>query len=108
LGPFGTTDIRPSCASIIERQIDNPISIPPDFVVKGGLNIRLRSCGLIPPPVSATDTITSLFSAAELPTAHAVASMRHEYELLRDLDLAGIVQVLELAHTNEGLTLSRR
>jgi serine/threonine protein kinase len=44
-------------------------------------------------------------AAAELPAAHAVVSIRHEHELLRDLDLPGIVRVLGLAHTNEGLAL---
>ena len=44
-------------------------------------------------------------AAAEVSSAHAVASMRHEYELLRELDLSGIVKVLGLTHTNEGLAL---
>jgi len=50
--------MRPSCASIIERQIDRPIPIPSDFVVKSGLNIRSMFCEPIPVPVSATDTFT--------------------------------------------------
>lgn len=57
-GLFGATHNRPSWASMIERQIDRPIPIPPDFVVNSGLNIRSKSCEPIPVPVSATDTIT--------------------------------------------------
>ena len=37
---------------MIERQIDRPIPIPPDFVVNSGLNIRSSSCEPIPVPVS--------------------------------------------------------
>src|ERR1700724_2541786 len=50
--------MRPSCASIIERQIDRPIPIPSDFLVNSGSNIRSMSCEPIPVPVSATDTFT--------------------------------------------------
>ena len=49
---------RPSCASMMDRQIASPIPIPSDLVVKSGANIRSRSCALIPEPVSATDTVT--------------------------------------------------
>ena len=57
-GLFGATHNRPPWASMIERQIDRPIPIPPDFVVNNGLNIRSISCEPIPVPVSATDTMT--------------------------------------------------
>src|SRR5258705_11366488 len=57
-GVFGETHNRPSWASMIARQIDNPIPIPSDLVVKSGLNIRSISCGLTPVPVSETETIT--------------------------------------------------
>ena len=33
---------------MIARQIDRPIPMPSDLVVKSGLNIRSMSCGLIP------------------------------------------------------------
>jgi predicted ATPase/signal transduction histidine kinase len=44
-------------------------------------------------------------TAAEMPSPDAVVSMRHEYELLRDLRLPGVVRVLGLVHSNEGLAL---
>ena len=44
-------------------------------------------------------------AAAELPSPQATMSIRHEYELLRDLELPGVVRVLGLAHTNEGMAL---
>ena len=65
-GLFGATHTRPSCASIIERQIDRPIPIPPDFVVKNGSNIRSMLCEPIPVPVSATD-----FGRRHIPSAVA-------------------------------------
>jgi hypothetical protein len=46
---------------MIERQIDRPIPVPPDFVVKSGLNMRSISCEPIPFPVSATDIIPNIF-----------------------------------------------
>jgi hypothetical protein len=49
---------RPSWASMMERQIDRPMPMPPDFVVKSGLNMRPTSCEPIPFPVSATDIMT--------------------------------------------------
>ena len=57
-GMFGDTDKRPSWASMIARQIDSPIPMPSDLVVKSGLKIRSRCCGLIPVPMSATDIVT--------------------------------------------------
>ena len=56
-GVLGTTHNRPSWASMIERQIDSPIPMPPDFVVNSGLNTRSISCELIPVPVSATEIL---------------------------------------------------
>jgi hypothetical protein len=35
---FGVAHSRPPCASTMERQIDNPIPMPADFVVKKALN----------------------------------------------------------------------
>src|SRR6202023_2048083 len=58
-GLFGAAPNRPSWASMIERQIDSPIPMPPDLVVNSGLNICSSSCEPIPVPVSATDTIPS-------------------------------------------------
>ena len=58
LGVFGANHSRPSWASMIARQIDRPIPIPSDLVVKSGLNIRSMSCELIPVPVSSTDIMT--------------------------------------------------
>jgi hypothetical protein len=40
--------------------------------------------------------------------AHAVATMRHEYELLHQLDLPGVVKVLQLVQTSGGLALLMR
>ena len=37
-GRFGANHSRPSCASMIARQIDSPIPIPSGLVVKSGLN----------------------------------------------------------------------
>ena len=42
---------------------------------------------------------------AELPAAHAVASLRHEYELLRALDAPGVVKVFALPQTSSGVAL---
>ncbi|MCP3167833.1 AAA family ATPase [Myxococcus qinghaiensis] len=44
-------------------------------------------------------------TAAEIPAADAIASLQHEYELLRAVDLPGVVKVLELARTRDGLAL---
>src|SRR5277367_3098312 len=33
-GSWGAAQIRPPCNSMIERQIDSPIPMPPDLVVK--------------------------------------------------------------------------
>jgi hypothetical protein len=46
-------------------------------------------------------------TAGEHPAAHAVASLRHEYELLRELDVPGVVTVLGLTHLDDGLALLR-
>ena len=42
---------------------------------------------------------------ADPPAADAIVSLRHEHELLRDCDLPGVVKVLALARTGEGLAL---
>ena len=55
---FGDTHNRPSWASMIARQIDRPIPMPSDLVVKSGLKIRSICCVLIPAPLSATDIMT--------------------------------------------------
>lgn len=44
-------------------------------------------------------------TATRAPKADAIASLRHEYELLRERDLPGTVKVLELARAGEGLAL---
>ncbi|MGQ0508311.1 MAG: sensor histidine kinase [Myxococcaceae bacterium] len=44
-------------------------------------------------------------TAAEMPAAVAIASLQHEYELLRAVDMSGVVKVLELARTAAGLAL---
>src|SRR5260370_767526 len=46
---------RPPCASMIERQIDNPSPNPRDFVVTNGLNSRSSMSALIPLPRSAIE-----------------------------------------------------
>ncbi|MFY1826629.1 AAA family ATPase [Myxococcus fulvus] len=45
-------------------------------------------------------------TAAQLPAADAIASLQHEYELLRAIALPGVVKVLELARTGAGLALA--
>ena len=45
-------------------------------------------------------------SAAELTSESAAASVRHEFELLRDITLPGIVRVLGLVDTGSGLALA--
>lgn len=57
-GVLGKTDSMPSWASMIDRQIDSPIPMPPDLVVKSGLNTRGASSGPMPLPVSAIEIIT--------------------------------------------------
>jgi serine/threonine protein kinase len=44
-------------------------------------------------------------SSAELPKEGAVASLRHEYELLRELNLPGIIRVLGVAPVGNGVAL---
>jgi hypothetical protein len=44
-------------------------------------------------------------TAASLPTAHAVASMRHEFEILSHLDIAGTVRAIMMGATSDGLSL---
>src|SRR5215210_9006194 len=56
-GALGTTDNMPPWASMIDRQIERPIPIPPDFVVNRGLNTRWASSALMPVPVSAIEII---------------------------------------------------
>jgi hypothetical protein len=51
---------------MIDRQIDNPIPMPFDFVVKNDSKMRSISLGFIPVPESAIDTRT-------LPGASSVA-----------------------------------
>src|SRR5215216_5851782 len=52
---------------MIARQIDRPIPMPSDLVVKSGLKIRSRCCGLIPVPMSPTEIVTpSLPQATDL------------------------------------------
>ena len=55
---FDDTDKRPSWASMIARQIDSPIPMPSDLVVKSGLKTRSIGGVLIPAPLSATDIMT--------------------------------------------------
>ncbi|MGH9436942.1 MAG: ATP-binding protein, partial [Terriglobia bacterium] len=45
-------------------------------------------------------------NAADLMSADAVASLRHEFEILRDLRLPGIVRVIGLVDTESGLALA--
>lgn len=45
-------------------------------------------------------------NAAELTSESAAASVRHEFELLRDIALPGIVRVLDLVDTGSGLALA--
>jgi hypothetical protein len=47
---------------MIERQIDNPMPMPLDLVVKKGLNSRSACSAEIPTPQSSTITITSRLS----------------------------------------------
>ena len=54
----GVAHNRPPCASMIERQIDNPMPMPPGFVVKNELNIRSAFSGSMPVPESCIATRT--------------------------------------------------
>src|SRR5207245_11800340 len=58
-GAFGVAHIAPPCASTIERQIDNPMPLPPGFVVKNALNNSTRWSAAMPMPVSCTLISTS-------------------------------------------------
>src|SRR5258708_6406883 len=63
-GPsLGEIDRRPSCASTIERQIESPIPMPLDLVVKKALNSRFAISAEIPTPQSVTLTCTRRFSS---------------------------------------------
>src|SRR3981081_4366411 len=64
--PWGTVAVahsRPPWASMIERQIESPIPMPPDLVVKKGLNSRSASSTEIPTPQSVTLTSTCCVSS---------------------------------------------
>jgi hypothetical protein len=50
----------PSWASMIERQIDRPIPIPPDFVVKGGFKISSRPTRSHTPTAALADPTVKL------------------------------------------------
>src|ERR1700692_1084465 len=57
MAPWGMVAVahsRPPWASMIERQIESPIPMPPDLVVKKGLNSRSTFSAAIPTPQSAT------------------------------------------------------
>ncbi len=43
--------------------------------------------------------------AVEMPAAHAVATLRREYELLRGLDAPDVVKVLGFTHPTSGVAL---
>jgi hypothetical protein len=58
VGPVGVAHSLPSGAPMIERQIERPMPMPWDLVVKSGLKIRSMSFGSTPIPVSSTATMT--------------------------------------------------
>src|SRR6202795_140375 len=62
-GTFAVAHIRPPCASMIERQIDSPMPLPLDLVVKKALNSRSAFSAEIPMPQSVTLTSTRCVSS---------------------------------------------
>src|SRR5208337_517494 len=58
-GVPGEAQMRPVCASTIERHIAKPMPVPSGFVVKNGLKICSAVSGLIPVPESRTTTRTA-------------------------------------------------
>src|SRR3954467_7044762 len=62
-GTFGVTHSRPPWASMIERQIESPIPMPLDFVVKKASNSRPAFSVEIPTPQSVTLTCTCCVSS---------------------------------------------
>jgi len=76
---FSDAQSRPPCDSIIVLLIDNPIPVPPTFVVKKALKISYILSAGIPTPVSLTDAMTSPLSHRVLilssPPCSLIASM---------------------------------
>ena len=62
-GSFAEAHSCPSCASMIERQIESPIPMPLDLVVKNELKRCSRLAGSSPGPESRTATSTPPGSA---------------------------------------------
>ncbi len=62
----GMAQMRPPCASIIDRLIDRPNPIPVSFVDAKGWNSRPPISGEMPGPVSRTANSTMRGSAARL------------------------------------------
>src|SRR5690242_13185049 len=55
---------RPPCACTMVRQIDSPMPIPSDLVVKKGTKMRSASLSGIPGPKSRTDSVAPVASAS--------------------------------------------
>ena len=64
---FAVTQIRPPCASTIEREIERPMPIPDSFVVKNGS--KTSDGSLMPTPKSRTSTRRWLPSRRDLTTS---------------------------------------
>jgi hypothetical protein len=62
-GTFAVAHSRPPWASMIERQIESPIPMPLDLVVKKAVNSRSASSAEIPTPQSVTLTSACSFSS---------------------------------------------
>ncbi|MNR01013.1 hypothetical protein D3C85_1168050 [compost metagenome] len=63
-----SAQMRPPCASTMERQIDRPMPMPSALVVKNALNSRSASSGAMPLPASRTVTCTWRDSASAVLT----------------------------------------
>src|SRR5882762_3717937 len=72
-GEPGDTHKRPPCASMIERQIDNPKPRPSGFVVTNGSKIRGATAGSNPGPLSWTEIRTVPASVSADDTVRTLA-----------------------------------
>jgi hypothetical protein len=64
---------------MIDRQIDSPIPMPCDFVVKNDSNMRSTSFGAIPVPESSTDKSTP--SASRIAVLILNTRVRSRYQV---------------------------
>src|ERR1700692_4838838 len=73
--------MRPSCASMIERQIESPMPIPLDFVVKKASNSRCAFSSENPTPQSVTVTCTCCASfCSDTQLARPIRDRVHRFD----------------------------